>query len=107
MKGDKMFELYSKFVGDNEEEIIDDFCNKVKRDLIGDLTLDEYSRFRFWKDYSNKALREMFRRYRIDTKDDMSYNTFCDLMWKTLDENIPEEMKDIMHSIKGKQIGEA
>jgi hypothetical protein len=91
----------------DDPEIIDDFCSKVKRETIGDLTLDEYSRFRFWEDHLSDELKSFYKVFKDETKSDVSYNTFCELMWQTLDENIPEEMKDIIHSIKGKQIGEA
>ena len=54
MKGDKVTEIYANFVDDNQDSIINDFCNKIKEHLIGDLTLDEYSRFMFWKNYSEE-----------------------------------------------------
>ena len=107
MKGDKMFELYSKFIGENEEVIIDDFCDKIKKELIGDLTLDEYSRFRFWKDHSSKHLKTFYKTFKGETKSDMPYNIFCELMWNTLDEALPEELQEIVNSIKSIQMGEA
>ena len=102
-----MFELYSKFIGENEEVIIDDFCDKIKKELIGDLTLDEYSRFRFWKDHSDKHLKTFYRTFKKETKSDISYNIFCELMWNTLDEALPENLQEIADSIKSIQMGEA
>ena len=107
MKGDRMFELYSEFVGKNEKEIIDDFCSKVKRETIGDLTLDEYSRFRFWEDHLSDELKSFYKVFKDETKSDVSYNTFCELMWNTLDSSLPENLQEMMDSIKTLTIGEA
>ena len=107
MKGDKMFELYAKFIGKNEKKIIDDFCKKIKRELIGDLTLDEYSRFRFWKNHSNKYLRTFYKVFKEDTKGEMPYDIFCELMWNTLDDALPEDLQEILDSVKSIQMGEA
>ena len=102
-----MFELYSKFIGENEEEIIDDFCIKIKEQMIGNLTLDEYSRFRFWKNHSGDYLKDFYKTFKAETKSDIPYNIFCELMWNSLDEAIPEELKEIVSSIKSIQVGEA
>ena len=107
MKGDKMFEAYAKYVGDNEKEIVDDFCSKIKKDLVGDLTLDEYSRFRFWTNHTEDELRHFHRRFKDETKDNMPYNIFCELMWHSLDDIAPDGLKDVIDSIKGMQIGQA
>ena len=107
MKGDRMFELYSEFVGKNEKEIIDDFCSKIKKEMIGDLTLDEYSRFRFWKNHSGDHLKGFYETFKVETKSDMPYNIFCELMWNTLDDALPEDLQEIVNSIKGIQVGEA
>ena len=108
MKGVNMFELYSKFVGKNKEKIIDDFCNKIKKELIGDLTLDEYSRFAFWKEHVGSELNHFYSKFKEDTKSDLPYNVFCELMWNTLDgKDLPEELQEIMSSIKSLQVGEA
>ena len=71
MKGDSKlknindtFELYSEFVGKNEKQIIDDFCDKVKNELLGNLTLDEYSRFRFWKHQVSKSLNTFYSQFK-------------------------------------------
>ena len=108
MKGDEMFELYAEFIGANEKEIIDDFCSKVKRETIGDLTLDEYSRFAFWKEHVGSELNHFYSKFKEDTKTTIPYNLFCELMWNTLDgKDIPEELQEIMSSIKSLQVGEA
>ena len=106
MKEDNMFELYSEFVGKNEKNILDDFCKKVKRELIGDLTLDEYSRFRFWEDHTSKNLKAFYKIFKEETKGDMPYKIFCELMWNTLDDMLPENLQEMLNSIKGIQIGE-
>ena len=113
MKGDKMFKEFSKFVGDNETDIIDDFCEKIKNDKVGDMTLDEYSRFRFWQVHISKELSFFHSKFVEETKDDMSYNAFCEMLWCTLDDAVPEWWDDLMGSIyackdiKDIQIGEA
>ena len=109
MKGDKMFESYSKYVGENEKKIIDDFCNKVKNEMIGDLTLDEYSRFRFWKYTTDKELNFFHDKFTKDMDCDMNFDSFCDLLWNAL-ENVPDWMSHVMDNIKDIkdiQIGEA
>ena len=108
MKGDKMFELYAEFIGKNEEEIIDDFCLKLKEELIGDLTIDEYSRFRFWKHFTSKELKLLYKDFKNGTNDEyFNYEKFCELLWNKMDDTMPEEIKDIAHSIKFNNIGEA
>ena len=110
MKGDKMFELYAKFIGENESAIVDDFCNKIKEEMDGALTLDEYSRFRFWKNHVNKELIEFYSRFRGETKTDMPFDSFCELMWKTMGDIMPEdsgELMEMMNSVKTIGMGEA
>ena len=46
---EKMSKRYEIYMNDNEERIVDDFCKEIKKERVSDLTLDEYSRFRFWK----------------------------------------------------------
>ena len=103
MKGDKMFESYALYIGDNEEEIINEFCDKIRKELIGDLTLDEYSRFRFWKNHTVDELKHFYKKFKKETKSDMNYNRFCELMWNTLDnvDDIPDEIKDMIEALKG------
>ena len=110
------FELYSKFVGENEQNIIDDFCLKVKNELIGDLTLDEYSRFRFWKHHLSKEIDFFYEKFKKETRVmSVSYDDFCEFMWKDIenqDENdFPEEFKSMMENItldlKNVKVGEA
>lgn len=91
-----MLNAYSLYVEKNEEEIINDFCDKIRNDLIGDLTLDEYSKFRFWKDLTSDELRFFYKKFRKETKTDMNYNSFCEYMWFVLDpadESIPDEVR--------------
>jgi len=107
MKGDKMFELYAKFIGKNEKKIIDDFCDKVRNEMVGDLTLDEYSRFRFWKNHSASHLRTFYKKFKKEACSDITFHTFCELMWSTLDEAMPDDLQEIMDSVKSIQMGEA
>ena len=99
MKNKEMFELYSEYIGKNEEGIIEDFCNKVKNELIGDLTLNEYSRFRFWKHSLGKELSSLFLKYLKDNGVDkvpMQYDVFCEMMWNDLNS---EDTKDLTSMI--------
>ena len=99
MKGDNKlkniiptFELYSEFMGNNEEQIINDFCDKVRNELEADLTLAEYSKFRFWKYHVRKALGVFYDKFKKDTGAlDTTYDEFCEFMWKDLDENLDED----------------
>ena len=106
-----MFELYAEFVSENEQKIIDDFCSKVRNEMVGDLTLDEYSRFRFWKNHSAKHLNTFYKKFKEEAKSDIPYDIFCELMWNTLDEALPEGLKEVVDSIKhlnkSIQMGEA
>ena len=104
-----MFDLYAEFINKNEKKIIDDFCKKIKKELVGNLTLDEYSRFRFWKKQTTKELSFFHKQFLNDMKNNMSFDIFCELMWKTLEsgDHLPEELKEIINSAKGFQIGES
>ena len=110
MKGDKMFELYSEYVGENVNKIVDDFCKKIKKEQIGNLTLDEYSRFRFWKEHLRDELKGFYERYKDDTKDEkMSFSLFCEFLWHTLDsaDDLPDNIKGLMASMKSSLVGQA
>ena len=43
-----MISDYSKYVDINSDEIVNDFCDKIREQKIGDLDLNTYSCFRFW-----------------------------------------------------------
>ena len=111
MKGDKMFEDFSEFMGENENKIVDDFCDKIKKDKIGNLTLDEYLRFRFWKSHTSKEITFFHSKFVEDTKTNMSFDSFCELLWNTLDDVKLEWLEgswmDSITDIKDMQIGEA
>ena len=114
MKEDRVtptFELYSEFIGNNEEQIINDFCDKVRNELEADLTLAEYSKFRFWKHHTKNALELFYKKFKKDTRSDTTYDEFCEFMWKDLDENlhdddIPKELKELVTDLHH-EIGEA
>ena len=118
MKGDKnnkMFKLWSNFMEKNEKKIINDFCSKIKNEIIGDLTLDEYSQFRFWRYHSSEQLKPFYKTFKKETKSNIPYTIFCELLWNSLDGIILEgledmdnaEFKKIISSMSSTQTGEA
>ena len=103
-----MFDLYSKFIDENEDRIIEDYCEKIKKEAIGDLTLDEYSRFLFWKDLTKSELNHFYENFKEETKaTEMPYDLFCELMWNTLGDSAPDNIKEIINMVKGINVGEA
>ena len=45
----KLNKKYNKYVDKNRNVLINDFCKEIRELEIGNLTLDEYTRFSFWK----------------------------------------------------------
>ena len=107
MKGDKLFNKYSKYIDANKDEIVDDFCDKIKKEELGDLTLDEYSRFRFWKWFSSDRIEEFYLDYKKTVGEDyVEYDEFCELLWLSMSEDLPD-LKSVMNSMQNNNIGEA
>jgi len=83
--------------------------------MIGNLTLDEYSQFRLWKYHSIKYLKPFHKKFKKETKTEMPYGIFCELLWNSLDGfdldglgGIGDaEFEEIVSSIRGTQMGEA
>tara|TARA_Y100000310_G_scaffold339816_1_gene433679 strand:- start:124 stop:462 length:339 start_codon:yes stop_codon:yes gene_type:complete len=107
----KMINRYSKYVDKNEKIIINEFCEKIKKHKIGDLTLDEYSRFKFWKIETDEHLRDFFQAFKDDTKDkEIDYETFCEFTWNTVEDyidEVPEDVKTVLQGLKDNTGAEA
>lgn len=88
-----------EFAGSNKETIINDFCKLIKDRQIGDLSLNQYTMFVFWKHESKNELRDFYKRFLKDTKaEDVDYEEFCEMIWHWLGEeveDIPKELGDI------------
>ena len=100
----KLIDKYISFVDKNETKIVNDFCKKIKESRVGDLTLDEYSRFRFWMVESKPHLKTFFKVFKKDTRDaELDFEKFCEFTWMTMDEyidEVPKEIKDVMEGLK-------
>lgn len=107
MKGDKLFNKYSEYIDANKDEIVDDFCDKIKKEELGDLTLDEYSRFRFWKWFSEDKIRSFYLDYKQSVGEDhFEYDKFCEMLWLSMSKDLPD-FESVMNSIQNNNIGEA
>ena len=90
----KLAEGYSKYIDKNQDEIIKDFCRKIKRQKIGDLDLDTYSQFRFWKSETSSNLKDFYKDFKEETKDGkISFDDFCEFVWLQM-ESFMDEMPD-------------
>ena len=100
---EKMSKRYEIYMNDNEERIVDDFCKEIKKERVSDLTLDEYSRFRFWKKETSKELRSFYKRFKKDTRDeDITFDKFCKFTWVNMDKiehELPDELKSMADSM--------
>ncbi len=88
-----------EFADTNREAIVNDFCKLIKDRQIGDLSLNQYTMFVFWKHEAKNELRDFYKLFLKDTKTkDVDYEEFCEMMWHWLDEDIediPKEIGDI------------
>ena len=90
----KLSKGYSRYIGENQDEIIDDFCKKIKEQKIGNLDLDTYSLFRFWKRETLDNLKSFYEDFKEDTKDKtIPFDDFCEFVWLQM-ENFMDELPD-------------
>ena len=105
---DKMFNDFIRFIDGDKDEIIKDFCDKIVKEEIGDLSLNEYVRFRFWKHSMNNELRNFYKSYILETNDIGSFDVFCEMSWLCLDQivndgnEILKEMAEFIDKVKFK-----
>lgn len=98
-KIDEAIERAEEFADKNKETIVNDFCKLIQDRHIGDLNLNQYTMFVFWKHEAKNELRDFYKKFLKDTKaDDVNYEEFCEMMWHWIDEDIkdiPKEIEDI------------
>ena len=98
---EKMTKGYSKYIYKNEDEIIDDFCNKIREQKIGNLDLDTYSQFRFWKSETSDHLKDFYKDFKEETKDDkISFDNFCEFVWLQMEDFMDELPNDVSKLFK-------
>tara|TARA_Y100000310_G_C20418067_1_gene685312 strand:- start:195 stop:536 length:342 start_codon:yes stop_codon:yes gene_type:complete len=103
---------YDKYVDRNREKIINDFCEEIKKEEVGDLTLDEYSKFRFWKYDQEGTLKTFYKDFKNKTKDDeLDFYEFCSFIWAYMDGiddgGLPDEIEAIIKGLKYDRRAEA
>ena len=87
---------YSKFIYKNEDKLINDFCNKIREQRIGNLDLDTYSLFRFWKSETTDHLKDFYKDFKEETKDGkISFDDFCEFVWLQMEDFIDEMPDDV------------
>lgn len=95
---DKLQKGFNEFVDKNEDEIIKEFCNKIMTERIGDLNLNEYSHFKFWKNQVLDFLKDFYKEFLKDTNQeekDLNFDMFCEATWLTLDEESDDVLKEL------------
>ena len=93
---------YYKFINKNEEKIINDFCDKIKEQKIGDLDLDTYSKFRYWKSESMDRLKVFYKEFKQETRDDkIHFDDFCEFAWLQIEDFIDEVPDEVSELFKG------
>ena len=84
---EKLTKGYSKYIYRYEDEIISDFCDKIREQKIGDLDLDTYSLYRFWKMETLESLKDFYKVFKKDTgNDDIPFDDFCEFIWLKMDD---------------------
>ena len=103
---------YSKYIYKNQDKIIDDFCNKIREQKIGNLDLDTYSQFRFWKSETLDRLKGFYKEFKKETKDDeIPFDDFCEFVWLQMEDfmdEIPDDVSKLFKTLTSKdEIAEA
>jgi len=92
---------YSKYIDKNQDEIVFDFCSKIMAQKIGDLDLDTYSQFRFWKRETSDNLKGFYKDFKEETKDGkISFDDFCEFVWIQMEHFMDETPDDISKLFK-------
>ena len=93
---------YSKFIYKNQDEIINDFCDKIKEQKIGNLDLDTYSQFRYWKSETSDRLKSFYKEFKKETKDgEIHFDDFCEFVWLQMEDFIDEVPDEVSELFKG------
>ena len=97
---EKMSKRYEIYMNNNEDMIVDDFCKEIKKERVSDLTLEEYSQFRFWKEETSEELKSFYKRFKKDTRDEaITFEKFCRFTWINMDKiehGLPDELKSMV-----------
>ena len=92
---------YSKFIHKNQDEIIFDFCAKITVQKIGNLDLDTYSQFRYWKSETLDRLKSFHEEFKDETKDsEIHFDDFCEFVWLQMEDFMDEMPDDISKLFK-------
>ena len=98
---------YSKFIYKNEDKLINDFCEKIKEQKIGNLDLDTYSLFRFWKNETSDRLKSFYKEFKKETKDgEIPFDDFCEFVWlqmKDFMDEIPDDVSKLFTELNSKE----
>ena len=98
---EKLAKGYSKYIEKNEDNIINDFCDKIREQKIGDLDLDTYSQFRFWKSETADHLKDFYKDFKKETRDDkIPFDEFCEFVWLQMEDFIDEMPDDVSSLFK-------
>ena len=87
---------YSKYIHKNQDEIVNDFCDKIKEQKIGNLDLETYSQFRYWKSETSDRLKSFYKEFKQETKDgEILFDDFCEFVWLQMEDFMDEMPDDI------------
>ena len=96
MEIEKLAKGYSKYIDKNEDEIVNDFCDKIREQKIGNLDLDTYSQFRYWKSETLDRLKSFHEEFKQETKDgEIHFDDFCEFVWLQMEDFMDEMPDDI------------
>ena len=101
-----MISDYSKYVDINSDEIVNDFCDKIREQKIGDLDLNTYSCFRFWKHVVHDSLKDFYKDFKKETRDkEITFEEFCDFTWNEMGSMMDEMPQDIASLLNAMKVG--
>ena len=107
----KLNKKFNKYVDRNRIKLIDDFCKEIKDGEIGNLTLDEYSSFRFWQFDQKNSLNKFYAKFQKETKEkSLGFDMFCRWVWIHLDEegyDFPDNIKMSLDELDSPSMGMA
>ena len=105
---DSLAKGYSKFIYNNQDEIIFDFCAKITAQKIGNLDLDTYSQFRYWKSETSDRLRSFHEEFKQETKNgEIHFDDFCEFVWLQMEDfmdEMPDDISKLFRELNSKDI---
>lgn len=98
---DRLAKGYSRYIDKNQDEIVKDFCKKIKQQKIGNLDLNTYSQFRYWKSEASDRLKSFHEEFKQETKDDkIHFDDFCEFVWLQMEDFMDEIPDDVSSLFK-------